>query len=961
GTNYVPNAGVGFMDAATDPLALAKTKAANALKIPGDALLATHVRDYRSLYDRMTVNLGQSTRNQRAMDTWSRLVVRGTPGAAADPELEASYLQFARYLMISGSRDSLPLNLQGLWVHNNTPDWMADYHTDVNVQMNYWFADRAGLGECFEPFARYCEAQVGSWTAATQQLFLDPRNRFRNSSGKVAGWAVAFSTNIYGGSGWWWHSAGNAWLCNSLWEHYEHTQDRAYLGRIHPILKGACEFWQNRLVEDPTTGKLVADHDWSPEHGPQDAKGITYAQELVWDLFEHFRAASTVLDKDRAYAQTLAGLQERLYMAVVSPKSGWYEEWMSPDNLGETTHRHLSPLIGFFPGDRIKYDSSPADIVNGVRNLLIARGMESFGWACSWRAMCWARLKDAERAYQLVMTVMRPSVGHSNGTAPNLFDMYDLGDRSIFQIDANFGAPTASAAGGPCDPPVNKIACENDSHVDQETDQWQVQAYDDSIVGYADDISYAPGNTVKFKVKTTATQYQLNIYRLGYYHGKGARLMQSIDRTGAATQPACQVDTYNATTNPNGTGMVDCGNWNTTFTWTVPTTATSGLYYAVLHREYSDGSIGESEIVFVVRDDSSHADIMFQTSDETWQAYNTFGNPTSQTDTTPKGQSLYSGEGPGNGGSSYKVSYNRPILGGNNENFIFNAEYPMLKFLESNGYDMSYTTDVDTARRGNLIQNHKVFMPVGHDEYWSNEQRSNVEAARAAGVNLAFVTGNDIFWKTRWETSPADPLHTSWRTVVCYKETKPGQVDPNQTTWTGTWRDPRMSPPKDGGKPENALLGNLFTVNGVRTDRLSVPAAYGKLRLWRNSGIQNMNPGDIKNFQPGTLGYEWNSVEDNGFQPAGVAQLSHTTVAMTDPNQGLYVLQNYGDVYGTGTKTHALTLYRYQPSGALVFGAGTVQWSWGLENDHLDANGTPTADKAMQQATVNLLADMDNV
>ncbi|GAB3911543.1 hypothetical protein GCM10029964_117710 [Kibdelosporangium lantanae] len=526
---------------------------------------------------------------------------------------------------------------------------------------------------------------------------------------------------------------------------------------------------------------------------------------------------------------------------------------------------------------------------------------------------------------------------------------------------AVFGAPTASAAGGPCDPPVNKIACENDSHVDQETDQWQVQAYDDSIVGYADDISYAPGNTVKFKVKTTATQYQLNIYRLGYYHGKGARLMQSIDRTGAATQPACQVDTYNATTNPNGTGMVDCGNWNTTFTWTVPTTATSGLYYAVLHREYSDGSIGESEIVFVVRDDSSHADIMFQTSDETWQAYNTFGNPTSQTDTTPKGQSLYSGEGPGNGGSSYKVSYNRPILGGNNENFIFNAEYPMLKFLESNGYDMSYTTDVDTARRGNLIQNHKVFMPVGHDEYWSNEQRSNVEAARAAGVNLAFVTGNDIFWKTRWETSPADPLHTSWRTVVCYKETKPGQVDPNQTTWTGTWRDPRMSPPKDGGKPENALLGNLFTVNGVRTDRLSVPAAYGKLRLWRNSGIQNMNPGDIKNFQPGTLGYEWNSVEDNGFQPAGVAQLSHTTVAMTDPNQGLYVLQNYGDVYGTGTKTHALTLYRYQPSGALVFGAGTVQWSWGLENDHLDANGTPTADKAMQQATVNLLADMDNV
>jgi alpha-L-fucosidase 2 len=443
GTNYVPDARVGFMNASADPLALSRDKAKGALRISGDSLLGTHVRDYQALYNRMTVDFGRSSRNQRSLDTWSRVVVRGTPGAAADPELEASYLQFARYLMITGSRDSLPLNLQGLWLHNNTPDWMADYHTDVNVQMNYWFADRAGLGECFEPFAKYVEAQVGSWTEATQQLYLDPRNRFRNSSGKVAGWAVAFSTNIYGGSGWWWHSAGNAWLCNSLWEHYEHTQDRSYLARIYPILKGACEFWQARLVEDPATKKLVADHDWSPEHGPQDAMGITYAQELVWDLFEHFRTASSLLDKDRTYAQTLAGLQERLYMAGVSPKSGWYEEWMSPDNQGETTHRHLSPLIGFFPGDRIKYDSSPPDIINGVRNLLIARGMESFGWACSWRAMCWARLKDSERAYQLFLTVLRPSVGHSNGSAPNLFDMYDLGDRSIFQIDANFGAPTA--------------------------------------------------------------------------------------------------------------------------------------------------------------------------------------------------------------------------------------------------------------------------------------------------------------------------------------------------------------------------------------------------------------------------------------------------------------------------------------------------------------------------------------
>ncbi|MEV4311907.1 DUF4082 domain-containing protein [Actinocrispum sp. NPDC049592] len=508
-------------------------------------------------------------------------------------------------------------------------------------------------------------------------------------------------------------------------------------------------------------------------------------------------------------------------------------------------------------------------------------------------------------------------------------------------------AGPAAAAGGPCDPPVNKIACENASNTATETDQWQVQAFDDSIIGYADDISYAPGNTVKFKVKTTATQYRLDIYRLGYYHGKGARLVQSIPRTGASSQPNC-LDT-------DPTGLVDCGNWSTTFTWNVPSSAVSGLYYAVLHRDYTDGSIGESEIVFVVRDDSSTSDLMFQTSDATWQAYNTYGNRTNE----PRGQSLYSGEGPGNGGSAYKVSYNRPIFGGNDENFIFNAEYPMLKFLESNGYDMTYTTDVDTARRGNLIQNHKVFMPVGHDEYWSNEQRANVEAARAAGVNMAFMTGNEVFWKTRWEPS-TDASHTNWRTMVCYKETKAGQVDPNATTWTGTWRDPRQSPPKDGGRPENSLLGQIFTVNGVRNDQLTVPSAYGKMRLWRNSGIDNLPSGNVKTFQPGTLGYEWDSVEDNGFQPAGVAQMSRTTVAMTASGDN-YVLQNYGDLYAPGTKTHALTMYKYQPSGALVFGAGTVQWAWGLENDHLKANGTPTADRAMQQATINLLADMDNV
>ncbi|WP_326953378.1 glycosyl hydrolase family 95 catalytic domain-containing protein [Amycolatopsis sp. NBC_01286] len=446
GTNYVPDAARKFLDASVDPLALSKQKAARALRAGGGALLATHVADYRRLYDRMTLDLGASPASKRSLDTWARLVARHDDPATPDPELEASYLQYGRYLTITGSRDGLPMGLQGLWQNNNTPDWMSDYHTDINVQMNYWLADRAALPGSFTALADYCLSQLPVWTDTTKKLFNDPRNRFRNTSGKIGGWAIAFSTNIYGGSGWWWHPAGNAWLCNSLWDHYAFTKDKAYLARIYPLLKGAAEFWEARLVTTTVDGRevLVDDHDWSPEHGPQDTLGNTYSQEIVWDLFEHYRAAVTTLGRDRAYGDRIAGLQRKLYLPKVSPTTGWLEEWMSPDNLGETTHRHLSPLIGFFPGDRIATDTSSAELLGGVRALLTARGMDSFGWATAWRSACWARLKDADKAYQLLLTVMRPSVANGNGTAPNFFDMYSQGSYTIFQIDANLGAPTAA-------------------------------------------------------------------------------------------------------------------------------------------------------------------------------------------------------------------------------------------------------------------------------------------------------------------------------------------------------------------------------------------------------------------------------------------------------------------------------------------------------------------------------------
>ncbi|MCF1594036.1 glycosyl hydrolase family 95 catalytic domain-containing protein [Streptomyces muensis] len=450
GTDYAPDAAKGYRDPSLDPHRLARTKVRDAAAHSADTLLRTHVADYHDLFGRMDLSLGTSSAEQRSLDTWERLRARARDGVP-DPELEAAYLHFGRYLMISGSRGSLPLALQGLWLDGNDPDWMGDYHTDINVQMNYWMADRTGLSPCFDALTDYCLAQLPSWTDTTRRLFNDPRNRYRNSTGRNAGWTVAISTNPHGGGGWWWHPAGNAWLCATLWEHYEYTGSREHLKKIYPLLKGACEFWEARLLTTtlPGTSKevLIADSDWSPEHGPLDAKGITYAQELVWALFGSYCTAAAELRTDTGYAATVAALRRKLYLPRVSETTGWLEEWMSPDNLGETTHRHLSPLVGLFPGDRIRPDgSTPPDIVAGATALLTARGMESFGWANAWRSLCWARLKHAENAYQLVVDNLRPSTAGSNGTAPNLFDIYEAErGRGIFQIDANFGTPAAMA------------------------------------------------------------------------------------------------------------------------------------------------------------------------------------------------------------------------------------------------------------------------------------------------------------------------------------------------------------------------------------------------------------------------------------------------------------------------------------------------------------------------------------
>jgi hypothetical protein len=483
-------------------------------------------------------------------------------------------------------------------------------------------------------------------------------------------------------------------------------------------------------------------------------------------------------------------------------------------------------------------------------------------------------------------------------------------------------------AADPCTSPANSIVAEN-CQAGNPSSEWDISGIgDSSIQGFATDISVNRGSTISFKIKTDATSYRLDIYRMGYYGGNGARKITTIlpSVTLPQSQPGCLSDST--------TGLNDCGNWKVSASWAVPSSATSGIYFAKVVRS----SGGASHIVFIVRDDASTSDILFQTSDTTWQAYNDYG-----------GNSLYKGSPVGR---AYKVSYNRPFntrIVDSGQDWLFNAEYPMVRWLEANGYNISYFTGVDSDRRGNLIRNHKVFLSVGHDEYWSNGQRENVEAARNAGVDLAFFSGNEVFWKTRWENS-IDPSVTPYRTLVTYKETTANAViDPQDPpTWTGTWRDPRFSPPADGGRPENALTGTIFKVNGG-TRAIQVPAADGKMRFWRNTNVANLAAGSTATLTDGTLGYEWDEDSDNGFRPPGLIRLSTTTAT------GVEVLQDYGSTYASGTATHHLTLYKHS-SGALVFGSGTIQWPWGLDGNHDRVSTTPNP--AMQQATVNLFADM---